>query len=463
MTLPNPDSENKGGKVVSNRPLKRGVLVFILALIALYNGIAEAQTALDTLYLEPLPPDSVDVFREGRDIVIRWYPQPDSLSSLIGSIDLRNWISDYDPGDISQVEFDGFYNGSVDRTVVIERELLGVLVPVTVGVDSYIPLRIETIDPVNRTYFRTINLGTDYYVPNDDIPAVLINAEDEEDTLDLGFTMSFSPGIIDTSRLGAGARIEIDLQDFEGFHIMRGLSPNPSEMQQIIEISKEDYFKISDIENSGEVPAKWLWLWEYFRDDGDDPAWPRYDAQGREYFEWVDDNVFAGFTYYYHVTCYDRGYFKGFFQHNKEDNYICDEDIENPEDPLNPIVCDDVASSIVMTVEAGGSSDSEMKFVYAVPNPFRTGTSAQSSLAYHNFPDGSIKFFNVPSECELRIFTVAGDLVWKINHSSSDGSEGVVTWDVKNMEGYDVNSGVYIFRCESDAGGQVYGKIVIIR
>ncbi|HSG28884.1 MAG TPA: hypothetical protein VLA34_10420, partial [Candidatus Krumholzibacterium sp.] len=375
----------------------------------------------------------------------------------------RNWYSGYDPALVSQMSVQGYYTGSIDRSLRIERQIIGALEPLMVGTDEYIPLRIETIDPVNRNYSTTINIGTLYYTPGEQIPLILTNEEDEFDKLDLGFSLSFSTGIVDTSLSGAGALIDLDVQDFEGFHVWRGLTPYPSDMQTIVEISKEDYFKVSDIDVSVEVPVKWLWLWEYFRDTNSGDAWPRFDDQGREYYEWVDQNAFAGFTYFYQVTTFDRGFFKNAFQHNKEDSWVCDEDLENPVDPENPVDCEDIANMIVMTVDAGGNTDDEMKYVYAVPNPYRTGTSAETSPAYHNFPDNSIKFFNVPAVCDIKIYTVSGDLVWEGSHANEGGDDGIISWNVMNKEGNEVSSGVYIYRIESETGGARYGKIVVIR
>ncbi len=439
------------------------VVLALFTMIAITRANLSAQSAIDTLFLEQVPPDSFAVRREGSNIVIRWYAPPDSISSGIGTIDLRNWYAGYDPAEISEFSTQGYYTGTIDRKLRIERQVTGLLGPLTVGVDPFILIRIETIDPVNRSYSVTFNVGTSFYTPGTPIPLVLKNEEDEIDLLDLGFDISFGPGVIDSSLTGAGALIEMDVQDFEGFHVWRGITQYPSDMIAIVEISKEDYFEISDIEVSTDVPSKWLWLWEYFRDTPNGTAWPRYDEQGREYYEWVDEDVFPGFTYYYHVTCYDRGFFKGYFQYNKRDNFICDENIDEPADPGNPVDCDMVARSIVMTVEAGGNTDEDMKSVFVVPNPYRTGTSSISTPSYHNYPDNAIKFFNVPASSEIRVFTLAGDLVWEASHDSPGGDDGIISWDVRNKEGQDVLSGVYIYRCESGTGGSVYGKIVIIR
>ncbi len=114
-----------------------------------------------------------------------------------------------------------------------------------------------------------------------------------------------------------------------------------------------------------------------------------------------------------------------------------------------------------MTVDAGPMN--QLGRIYAVPNPYRTGTSAITSPYYHNFPDMSIKFFNVPKEADVKVFTVSGELVWDVHHSNPPGTNGVVSWDVKNNHDQEVGSGVYIYRVESSDGSEMYGRIVVIR
>lgn len=431
---------------------------FGAAVCALW-GPAAGQGAVDTMLLTPTAPDSFYLRRAGGDIAVGWYPPDPAEAAVIGSRDFSNWYGEHGTAGGVQVTFSGSYTGEIDRTILIEKLDRTTY---TVGVDASIPLRIGHADMFNRTYERIINIGTSAYLPGDPVPAILprigLEPGERADTLFLGFNIHFGGGMVDTSYTGSPASITLDLQTYEGFHVWRGLSPYPSEMQAIMEISKEDYHRVSNLEAFEDVPVKWRWLWEYFRDEGE-PAWPRRDGRGRPYYEWVDENVYVGFTYYYVVTTFDRGYFKGFDLYNKIDNFVCDEDPENPLVPGNPVLCENAADSLTMTVDAGR----DINRVYVVPNPYRTGTSAESTPYYHNFPDGTIKFYNVPREARIKIFTVAGDIVWEGSHSSPDGTDGVVSWNVRNRNGHDVNSGVYVFRVESSTGEDVYGRIVVIR
>jgi hypothetical protein len=404
-----------------------------------------------------MPPDSTYIIRRGSDIVIGWYPPADSTVNIIGSRDFRYWYGVHGTENGVPVTFTGAYSGEIDRTITIRKTYLETSV---VGTDPDIDISITTSDMFNRTYITELNIGTDHYNAGDPIPVILgeIASEGVADTLILGLNIHFGAGMVDTTLTGDFASLSIDLQATEGYHIWRGTSPYPSEMKAIIEISKEDYFRVSDVESYEDVPGNWKWLWEYFNDNIE-PAWPRYDGGGRKYYEWIDDNVYPGFTYYYVVTTYDRGYFKGFFLYNKLDNFICDEDPDDPLIPGEPVLCEDAVNEFVMTVDTG----TNLSGIYAVPNPYRTGTSAETSPYYHNYLDNTIKFFNVPREATIKIFTVAGDLVWESDHYSEDGTDGIISWNVRNKNGQDVTSGVYVYRIESSDGEGMYGRLVVIR
>ena len=407
------------------------------------NG--NTQTMVDTVGLDLHPPDSVYVVSSGNNLTIGWYPPRDLLVSAVGSKFLSNWYSN-DP-EIAQVDIFGVYPGAIDRSLRVEKEAVR---RDTVGYEPSIRMVAEVIDR-DDNYRMRFDIGSDEYSPGDTIILQLVGEETGE-PLETGVSLVFHEGTVDTSLLGGPAFFEVDLQAFEGFHIWRGLDPYPSEMTIIEDLSREDAYRGLDVDSI------------YFEE------WPRLDGQGRPYYEWPDENVFVGFTYYYHVTLYDRGYFKGQFLYNKIDNFICDEECcnEECEEEGNPdsltlcavaVDCEDVATMVTITVPV----QSDMQRIYVVPNPYRTGTSAETSPYYHNFPDNSIKFYNVPSEADLKIYTVAGDLVWETHHSSLDGTGGILTWNTNNKHGQPAGSGVYIYKFESDSGDTMYGRIVIIR
>jgi hypothetical protein len=82
------------------------------------------------------------------------------------------------------------------------------------------------------------------------------------------------------------------------------------------------------------------------------------------------------------------------------------------------------------------------------PNPFRPGTAVGQSL----------KFENIPSDSEIKIFTVSGELVRSFTQVS-----GRVLWDGRNSAGSDVASGVYLYIINTSTGERVTGKIFVVR
>jgi hypothetical protein len=413
---------------------------------------ARAQSAVDTMRLNIVPPDSVYVRRDGQNIVVGWYPPRAEIASITGSRHWTNWRSLLRPNpNISEVTISGVYNGTIDRTLKVGPIPPSNKVTVdTVGVESSIRMYAELRDRFD-TYYKEFNLGASYpvpggtgsYTPGTIIPLNLIGLA-SGDTLKLGIALAFSAGIVDSTDAGGPASFEVDLQTYEGFHIWRwepSTPTKPIDLSVISELSRDAAF----------IGVRSDSL--YFRE------WPKMDALGRQYYEFVDENAFPGFTYYYSVTCFDRGYFRGMTEFNKTDNLLCDVGA----DPTDPLSCEKVGKTIriiTMTVNAG----TDMRLVFAVPNPYRTGTSAETHPFYHNYPDGSIKFFNVPQESDIKIYTVSGDLIWEAHHSSPTGEDGIISWDVKNQREEDVGSGVYIYRCKNSAGGSdQYGKIVVIR
>lgn len=75
-----------------------------------------------------------------------------------------------------------------------------------------------------------------------------------------------------------------------------------------------------------------------------------------------------------------------------------------------------------------------------------------------------VTFYNVPDTCTVSIWSLDGDLVRRIKHSSEPGgSEAtVVRWDLITRNTQSVKSGIYIWSVESRLGTDV-GKLVIIK
>lgn len=107
--------------------------------------------------------------------------------------------------------------------------------------------------------------------------------------------------------------------------------------------------------------------------------------------------------------------------------------------------------------------------VKVVPNPYIVFNAWEKSTEQRY-----VRFTHLPSECVIRIYTVAGDLVKVIRHTDTGtqplDKAGTETWDFTNespgsagtaISGQLVASGVYIYHVESKVGEAV-GKLAFI-
>jgi hypothetical protein len=113
-----------------------------------------------------------------------------------------------------------------------------------------------------------------------------------------------------------------------------------------------------------------------------------------------------------------------------------------------------LANMTTEPVEPTAEPSVNLQTVAVVPNPFRGRESWDPT-------DGNeVHFTNLPSRARIRIYTVAGDLVRDLNHN--DPVRDFERWDLKNANGRDVASGIYMYRVES---GTFFaqGRFIIIR
>jgi hypothetical protein len=96
-----------------------------------------------------------------------------------------------------------------------------------------------------------------------------------------------------------------------------------------------------------------------------------------------------------------------------------------------------------------GSPDLDVSKSYAFPVPFRPSQG-----------DKNITFTQLPSEGKIRIYTVSGELVKKMDFS--DLTDSKIIWDVANDSGDNLGSDVYIYVIESGSNKKM-GKIMVVR
>jgi hypothetical protein len=119
-----------------------------------------------------------------------------------------------------------------------------------------------------------------------------------------------------------------------------------------------------------------------------------------------------------------------------------------------PNLNDKLANMIAEPVEPTIGPTANLLGVAVVPNPFRESERWDR-------PDGhEIHFINLPAQAKIRIYTVAGDLVRELNHN--DTVRDFERWDLKNANGTDVVSGIYMYRVEAGSF-TAQNRFVVIR
>ena len=109
-----------------------------------------------------------------------------------------------------------------------------------------------------------------------------------------------------------------------------------------------------------------------------------------------------------------------------------------------------------------GGPAANLQTVAVVPNPFRGGESWDP-------PNGDeVHFINLPPRARILIYTVAGDLVRELLHddlvpvSARSDLLNAERWDLKNANGRDVASGIYLYRIESGSFA-AQDRFIVIR
>lgn len=105
-----------------------------------------------------------------------------------------------------------------------------------------------------------------------------------------------------------------------------------------------------------------------------------------------------------------------------------------------------------------GLSDTDLTSVYAFPVPFRP--NAGDTAKYGSWAAG-ITFTNLPSYGTMRIYTLGGDKVRSLDVASAQ-LNSQVSWDVRNSDGEQVASGVYIWEIVAGKNRKT-GKLIVIK
>ena len=119
---------------------------------------------------------------------------------------------------------------------------------------------------------------------------------------------------------------------------------------------------------------------------------------------------------------------------------------------------------IIGGVYSDSYAQSNMDNIYTVPDPYIAASSLEPKLVNLDLGRGErrIDFVNLPHECKISIFTVAGRLVREIDHSSTI-ENGRESWDLRTSDGLEVAHGIYIYYVDAPGVGSKTGKLAIIK
>ncbi|KPK94555.1 hypothetical protein AMJ80_05425 [bacterium SM23_31] len=121
-----------------------------------------------------------------------------------------------------------------------------------------------------------------------------------------------------------------------------------------------------------------------------------------------------------------------------------------------------------------------MDRIVAVPNPYIVSSPTELYVGTESWNRREIRFLNLPPECTIDIYTLAGDRIRTIEHKDNTGGfnipttvedhklryptgVGEATWDLLTNENLDVSYGMYIYIVKTPDGKKFMEKLVIIK
>lgn len=181
-----------------------------------------------------------------------------------------------------------------------------------------------------------------------------------------------------------------------------------------------------------------------------------FDNDEREYwYRFEAPGLKSGWQYLFTVTAFDEG------------------DIDAG---LNSFESSRVANAVRVFPGTPPTEDLSRK-VGVYPNPYRVNAAWDGGTSRTR----KLNFYNLPEQCEIRIYTLAGEIVKTIEHDADtyDGdirwydnlsaenriiAGGEHSWDILSENGLSLAGGLYLFTVRDRDSGEVQrGKFVIIK
>ena len=108
-------------------------------------------------------------------------------------------------------------------------------------------------------------------------------------------------------------------------------------------------------------------------------------------------------------------------------------------------------------------AEDDLDRIKVVPNPYFAATAFEGQNTFNSGRGPrEIQFRYLPNKCTIRIYTISGELVKTIHHSSPMDS-GTGRWDLLTNDNLAASYGVYVYHIEADNIGEKIGKVAIVK
>lgn len=245
------------------------------------------------------------------------------------------------------------------------------------------------------------------------------------------------------------------LQDFEGYRVYMtklgfDVTNVPNLQRDLVKIAEYD---IADNGYNYETGFEAVKLTEPIVFEGDVTIYN---------YKYTIDNVLNGWQYAISVTAFDRG--------NEESN-------------LESLESSPLANNYRAFAGKPINENLEKNAPFAYPNPYYAGASWEGRSSFQE-QTRKLYFANLPANCEITIFTAAGDFLDQITHDgqydgsdirwnqtfgAEDASENVFSggehaWDLLTENTQIIARGIYIFTVKDLDTGKLYkSKFAVIK
>ena len=108
------------------------------------------------------------------------------------------------------------------------------------------------------------------------------------------------------------------------------------------------------------------------------------------------------------------------------------------------------------------SARTSLNDIKVVPNPYIISAKWERKRLGDpklGEPIRDLVFTNLPGVCTISIYTLDGNLVKTIEHTSGQGTE---FWDLRSFSNQQIATGIYFYHVKSDAGERV-SRFAVVR